>query len=192
LGQGKETAFSIEQLLNGKPVKGEVRLFNSRFGKLMQEEFAEYLKEATGEKRKQPQQENGCFSQEEVRQEAARCLHCDCRKLYDCRLRDFSDMYQASQKRFIYQERKPVKKFFQHDAVVYEPEKCIKCGICVRMTAKYGEELGLTFIGRGFDVRVGIPFNEELGKSLVKTARKVAEACPTGALALKEPKKEQP
>jgi NADH dehydrogenase/NADH:ubiquinone oxidoreductase subunit G len=101
-------------------------------------------------------------------------------------------MYQASQKRFIYQERRPVKKHVQHDTVVYEPEKCIKCGICVRMTAKYGEKLGLTFIGRGFDVRVGIPFNEELDRSLEKTARKVAEACPTGALSLKEPEKQQP
>jgi len=192
LGQGKEAAFSIDQLLTGQPVRGEIRLFNSRFGKLMQEEFAEYLKEATGKERKQPRAEDAGFSAEEVREEAARCLHCDCRKLYDCKLRDYADMYQASQKRFMYQERRPVKKHLQHETVVYEPEKCIKCGICVRMTAKYGEELGLTFIGRGFDVRVGIPFNETLGKSLVKTARKVAEACPTGALSLKEPKKQQP
>ncbi|MBN1158967.1 MAG: (2Fe-2S)-binding protein [Bacteroidales bacterium] len=188
LGQGKEAAFSINQLLNGRPLTGESRPFNSRFGKLMQEEFAEYLKESTAEKRLLPEQEGASFTKDEVRKEAARCLHCDCRKLNDCRLRDYSGMYHASQKRFIYQERKPVKKYFQHDIVVYEPEKCIKCGICVRLTAKYQEKLGLTFIGRGFDVRIGVPFNELLEKSLVKTARLVAEACPTGALSLKEHK----
>ncbi len=185
LGQGKEVAFSIGQFLSGRPVTGEVRLFNSKFGKLMQEEYAEYLKESTTETRKHPQRADGNFTPEEVRQEAARCLHCDCRKLDNCKLRDFSDRYQANQKRFIYQERNPVKKYFQHDTVVYEPEKCIKCGICVRLTMKYKEKLGLTFIGRGFDVRIGVPFNEALEKSLTKTAQMAAEACPTGALSLK-------
>ncbi len=188
LGQGKEAAISIDQLLSGRAVTGETRMFNSRFGKLMQEEFAEYLKESTNEKRKHPRDADGSFTQKEVLQEAARCLHCDCRKLYDCKLRDYSDRYQASQKRFVYQDRKPVKKYFQHNTVVYEPEKCIKCGICVRLTAKYREKLGLTFIGRGFDVRVGVPFNETLDKGLATTARMAAEACPTGALSLKNRK----
>jgi NADH dehydrogenase/NADH:ubiquinone oxidoreductase subunit G len=66
--------------------------------------------------------------------------------------------------------------------VVYEPGKCIKCGICVRLTAQYREEFGLTFIGRGFDVKIGVPFNKDLKTGLAKTARLVAEACPTGAL----------
>jgi ferredoxin len=43
----------------------------------------------------------------------------------------------------------------------------------------------MTFIGRGFEVVVGIPFNEELGNGLQKVALEAAEACPTGALAKK-------
>ncbi|NJK86789.1 MAG: hypothetical protein HC906_13255, partial [Bacteroidales bacterium] len=46
VGQGKEVAFSIEQFLQGEHVTGEPRLFNSRFGKLVEEEFTEYLKES--------------------------------------------------------------------------------------------------------------------------------------------------
>lgn len=185
LGQGKEVSFSVDQFLSGRQVTGEVRLFNSKFGKLMEEEFAEYLKESTTETRQHPQNPEGNFTPKEAQQEAARCLHCDCRKLDNCKLRDFSDRYQANQKRFIYQERNPIRKYFQHDTVVYEPEKCIKCGICVRLTMKYQEKLGLTFIGRGFDVRVGVPFNEDLDKGLTKVAQMAAEACPTGALSLK-------
>lgn len=188
LGQGKEAACSIDQFLTGQPLTGETRIFNSRFGKLVKEEFTEYLKESTMERRFNPQETGGSYTGEEVMKEAARCLHCDCRKPTNCKLRDFSDKYQAVQKRYVYQERKSVKKFFQHDTVVFEPEKCIKCGICVRLTAKYQEKLGLTFIGRGFDVRIGIPFNEELDKSFTKTARMAAEACPTGALSLKDQK----
>jgi NADH dehydrogenase/NADH:ubiquinone oxidoreductase subunit G len=69
--------------------------------------------------------------------------------------------------------------------VVYEPEKCIKCGICVRITSKYKEPLGLTFIGKGFDVEVGVPFDEKQVNALEKTAILCAEHCPTGALALR-------
>jgi len=46
------------------------------------------------------------------------------------------------------------------------------------------EEFGLTFIGRGFNVKVGVPFNNSIEKGLQKVAITVANACPTGALAL--------
>ncbi len=46
LGQGKEAAFSVDQFLQGKAVKGEAFRFNSRFGKLDPAEYAEYLKES--------------------------------------------------------------------------------------------------------------------------------------------------
>jgi NADH dehydrogenase/NADH:ubiquinone oxidoreductase subunit G len=55
----------------------------------------------------------------------------------------------------------------------------------VRITEKYSEEFGFTFIGRGFDVVVGIPFNESLGSALKKVANEVADACPTGAISRK-------
>ncbi len=186
LGQGKEVSFSIEQYLNNRPVTGEPRGFNSRFGMLMQHEFQEYLKESVKEKAYMPS--GGIsegYSLEEVRSEARRCLHCDCRKPDDCKLRTFSDSYQASQRRFSHDPRKQVRKITQHDTVIYEPEKCIKCGICVRITSLHMENLGLTFIGRGFDVEIGIPFNAKLNEALTKTAGLVAEACPTGALALR-------
>ena len=73
-------------------------------------------------------------------------------------------------------------KHFQTNGIVYEPGKCIKCGICVRLTEKYREKFGLTFIGRGFDVEIGIPFDESMDVALEKVALIVAEGCPTGAL----------
>ncbi len=185
LGQGKDAAYSIMQYLHGEKVNGKKKKFNSKFGKLIQDEFPEYLKESTEFKRFGPKKGlTEGFTLREMVNEASRCMHCDCRKIDNCKLRDFADDYQARQKRFDYSQRKPVKKFIQEDVVVYEPGKCIKCGICVRLTARYKEELGLTFIGRGFDVEVGVPFNEELKNGLAKTAVIVAEACPTGALSL--------
>jgi NADH dehydrogenase/NADH:ubiquinone oxidoreductase subunit G len=47
---------------------------------------------------------------------------------------------------------------------------------------KNKERFGFTFIGRGFDVEIGVPFSRELETALEKTALIVADACPTGAL----------
>lgn len=182
LGQGKEVAFSVLQYLEGRPVTGESRIFNSRFGKLMQSEFAEYLKESHGGKRIFPDPTADGFQPQQAMDEATRCLHCDCRAIDDCQLRKWSDHYHAIQKRFQSTPRRPVTKHFQTDHVVYEPQKCIKCGICVKLTEKHSEEFGMTFIGRGFDVIIGIPYNENLNQALQKIAIKVARACPTGAI----------
>ena len=187
VGQGKEVAFSVLQYLNGQEIKGEPRLFNSRFGKLVKEEFAEYLKESYSAKRTWPVEGGHAgFSIVEAIAEAKRCLHCDCRAIDNCKLRDYSQEYQVDQKRFKTSERKNISKKINHASVVYEPQKCIKCGICVRLTEKDGEQFGFTYIGRGFDVEIGIPFNEKLEKGLTLTAKKVAEACPTGAISIKK------
>jgi ferredoxin len=185
LGQGKEVSFSVDQFLSGKEVKGEPFMFNSRFGKLLPGENLEYLKESAPGDRIEPDSLPEGFTPEQVMEEAARCLHCDCRDMHTCKLRIYSDTYGADQKRFRSEERVTCRKLDQHDAVIYEPSKCIKCGICVRIAEKHKEKYGMTFIGRGFEVVVGIPFNEDLGQGLQKVALEAAASCPTGALSKK-------
>ena len=41
------------------------------------------------------------------------------------------------------------------------------------------------FIGRGFNLKIDIPFNQTLKEALTKTAEECVEACPTGALSFK-------
>lgn len=185
VGQGKEVAWSVAQYLSGEEPKGEPRLFNSRFGRLLQSEISEYLKESVLIERISSNYiiSNG-YTQEEAIREAQRCLHCDCRDIENCKLRDLSGRYNANQRRFAAKERKTITKHFAHN-IVYEPLKCIKCGICVRLTAKYQEKYGFTYIGRGFDVVIGVPFNESVESGLSETAEKAAIACPTGALSVK-------
>ena len=152
----------------------------------MKDEYAEYLKESVEGKRTYPAEGGRSgFSNEEAVQEAKRCLHCDCRAIDNCKLRDYSQEYKVDQKRFKTSQRKHISKQINHGSVVYESQKCIKCGICVRLTEQHGEEFGFTYVGRGFDVVVGVPFNEELEKGLTETAVKVANGCPTGAISLK-------
>jgi NADH dehydrogenase/NADH:ubiquinone oxidoreductase subunit G len=124
------------------------------------------------------------YTASEAVEEASRCFHCDCRKPISCKLRMYSQAYNANQSRFKTGERGEFKKIVQHHMVIYEPGKCIKCGLCVRITEKAREELGLTFIKRGFNVRIAVPFNDSLEKGLQKVAVECVEACPTAALAM--------
>jgi ferredoxin len=185
LAQGKEVAFSVHQFINNKQVNGEPKRFNSRFGRLKQNEFSEYLKESLPGNRLEPNKGfNVGFSLQEMQIEASRCLHCDCRKPETCKLRSYAQLFNVEQK-IDQEQRLPVTKEMQHRLVVFEPGKCIKCGICVRLTAKYKEQFGFTFIGRGFDVRIGIPFNQPMSEGLKMVAYEVADACPTGAISRK-------
>jgi ferredoxin/siroheme synthase (precorrin-2 oxidase/ferrochelatase) len=194
VAQGKQAAISVDQYLNGQSVTGESVLFNSRVGKLNDKEIEEYLKEATHDAMIVPfdGRLNG-YRLDEVQKEAARCMHCDCRKPDECQLRLLSEEYQSKQK-VNTNTRRSVQKFLEHPLIAFEPAKCIKCGICVRLTEHRSEELGFTFIGRGYDVEIGFPFNfspddyQQKGDSHAvsnNTAREVADACPTGAISMK-------
>ncbi len=187
VAQGKAAALSIAAFLLGKKEDFQRRkLFNSRFGRLFPEEHMEYLKESTDKDRVIPAGgELSGFIPPEAVEEAKRCMHCDCRKPKTCKLRLYADEYAADRKKYLSAERKPVRKQFTHKSIVYEQEKCIKCGLCVEIAAKDKELTGLTFIGRGFDVRIGVPFSRELDAALTKAAEKCALACPTAAISFK-------
>jgi NADPH-dependent glutamate synthase beta subunit-like oxidoreductase len=182
VGHGKEVATVIDSYFKTSLVSGYPERFNSKFGRLAEIEFVQYLKDSETAPRQKA--DHSGFTREAAIREAKRCMHCDCRNPESCVLRELSDRYHAVQKRFQSEERCNVEKFIHREGIVYEPNKCIKCGICVRLTRQHQEEFGFTFIGRGFDVKVGVPFNESVQKGLEKTAAIVAEACPTGALAM--------
>jgi hypothetical protein len=186
LAQGKDAADCVIQFLQEGEVSGVYTKFNSRVGRLSESEFPEYLKESFDRVRTNPIGgfKSG-YSMHEVKLEAQRCLHCDCRKQSDCKLRDYSDEYKAEQKKYKPAVRNKVRKINQHDLIIYEPEKCIKCSICVRMAEAKKEKLGLAFIGRGFDVKIEVPFNESLKNGLSVSAVEIVKACPTGAMSMK-------
>ena len=184
--QGRMAANEVDLYLETRST-GEKRIkFHSIIGRLHQEELNECLRESIPDARQEP----ACgflsgFTRDEAIHEAKRCLHCDCRKPLSCKLRIYAEEYGAERRRFSGPDRKLLIKSLQHEFVVYEPEKCIKCGLCIEITKKEETALGLTFIGRGFDVRVSVPFNQSIKEALESTASECVRTCPTGALALK-------
>lgn len=185
VAMGKECAWSVNEYLQKGEGKVTKREFNSRFGTLRKAELEEYLKESVKGDRVEAKTDKG-YTKVEAVEEAKRCLHCDCRKLDNCKLRTCADTYQVDRRRFLFGERNDVVKYFNHESIIYEPEKCIKCGLCIEIAERHNEKTGLTNIGRGFTVKVAVPFDQEIGKALTVAAKECAKACPTGAISLRE------
>ncbi len=186
VAQGRIAAFSASKFVNSEDFTQPERMFNSKFGKLREAEIVQYQKEAiTDARQKTENGKLGNLTFEQAVIEAKRCLHCDCRKADDCKLRIFSDQYNASQAKFAFIERKSLKKYFEHELIIYEPEKCIRCNLCVDIAQKDGEKIGLSSVKRGFRVEISVPFDKNMTQALQIVAIKCANACPTGALSVK-------
>ena len=184
VAHGKEAAAAIDRYLSGEVVTGPTREFNSHIGKLKEGEMENFMIGVSESPPVTVSREGDGFSNEQARAEAARCLHCDCRKAEACKLRQYAYEYGARQGRYKGERRLFIQRV-QHPDVVYEPGKCIDCGLCIQVASEAGEDLGLTFIGRGFDVQVAVPFGRSIAEGLKHAASKCVAACPTAALAFK-------
>ncbi|HAM72243.1 MAG TPA: glutamate synthase, partial [Verrucomicrobiales bacterium] len=183
----KEAAACIDQHLRGVPVVGIVEMYNHIMGRLLEGEMEVFLGNASPIPRVVPSGgEEAGYPAQEAATEATRCLHCDCRAKDDCLLRIYSDEYDAKQSQFAGEERAGHTQLNQQGQALYEPGKCIKCGLCVRVTEKEGEPIGFAYVGRGFDVKIGAALDKPVSEAMGHVVEKVVAACPTGALAINE------
>jgi len=187
VADGKEAAVCIDQYLSGKKVTGPVKKFNSRIGKITEHEKETFLSGADRRGRVEPSNKQVGYNEQESMNESGRCLHCDCRKADNCKLRQYAEQYGARPARYK-GERRPFVQQVNHPEIIYEPGKCIDCGLCIEIASREGEKFGLTFIGRGFDVQVVVPLGRSMAEALKRAGRKCVEACPTGALAFRDSK----
>ena len=207
LADGHAAAGRITRYFAGD-AKEPAKVFNCRMGKPLPEEMEKFLEGASAAARIEPapasRDREGAalagFGNAEAVAESLRCLHCDCRKAgdehappYPCKLRHWAQAYgvmsaHRGQAVAMVEGGPPPGRVFEqldHPQVIYENGKCISCGLCIQIAAREGEKVGLTFIGRGFDVRVGVPFDKPLAEALTHSALACAAACPTGAISIK-------
>jgi glutamate synthase (NADPH) small chain len=187
MSEGQTAARAVDQVLSGRPQSRPQKPFSSMMGRLEDAEMKLFLNGPNSGGRVVPTgNDSKGYTHGEAAAEAGRCLHCDCRAAGHCQLQHYAELYRAEPNRFG-SRRHRFEQVRQPGGVIFEPGKCILCGICVDLAEQAREPLGLTFIGRGFEVRVGAPFHHSITEGLQRAARECVEHCPTGALVFADP-----
>ncbi len=184
VADGRAAAIEIACSLGVQSRSKPFQPFSVHLGHVTADEMGVLMHDVNPGARCEPAVISEGLSGSQAEYEAQRCLKCDCSKLESCRLRTVAIEYGASQSRFK-GERRPVEREASSSEVVYESGKCISCGLCIQIAEDMREELGLAYVGRGFTVRIAVPFGESVADGLKAAAKKCAEACPTAAISLK-------
>ena len=185
MAEGRAAAECVNRFLSNQPVRRPEKAFSSIMGRLDPAELRKFLAGANAGACVSPCDRCAGLDRNEAATEAARCLHCDCRSSGNCLLQHYAQVYGAEASRYR-SERKIFEQYLQPGGVIFEPGKCILCGICVKLTELAREPLGLTFIGRGFDVKIAAPLSATIEQGLQKVAEECIRHCPTGALEWKD------
>jgi len=185
MSEGRAVAECLHLHLLGRRPRRPEKEFSSIMGRMDPSEMRAFLRTANSAGKVTPCDRCLGHNRAEAATESSRCLHCDCRSSGNCVLQHWAQVYGADASRFR-AERKKFEQHLQPGGIIFEPGKCILCGICVKLTEMAAEPLGLTFIGRGFDVKVSVPFSSEIQAGLQKVAAECVEQCPTGALVFAE------
>ena len=185
VADGKSAAAAICQYLAGQAGTGAAKPFTVHIGKIEPEEVRRFVATASAADRAEPNEPGEGYSSAQAVEQCDRCLHCDCRRPNDCKLRIYSAIYGASASAYK-AGRRTFEQHIHDHGVIFEPGKCIDCGLCVQITRRAGEQYGLAFVGRGFNARVVVPMGKTLSEGLAKAAAECVAACPTGALAMRD------
>ncbi|MBM3998887.1 MAG: 2Fe-2S iron-sulfur cluster binding domain-containing protein [Planctomycetes bacterium] len=176
---GKEVAHIVGRFAAGRKLE-PASDFSSRMGKLLPGELPSLMERASPSERRVPSHGTD-YDHESAIAQSIRCMECACPSHGKCKLERYSAIYGADPNRFT-KERPPYELIGRNSSVVFEPGKCIKCELCIQIARRGGEPIGLSFVGRGFDVVVSVPFGRGLDEALTNVAAECVEACPTAAL----------
>ena len=114
------------------------------------------------------------------------CLTCD--KSGTCKLQDYAYEYGLADGTYKGDMRDKKIDSSNH-FYYYEPNKCILCGLCVRVCDELQGTNAIGMENRGFDTIVATPFNQGLEKSKCVSCGNCVSVCPVGALIPKSKEK---
>jgi glutamate synthase (NADPH) small chain len=163
--QGKRAAHAINLFLHGEMAAPNVP-FNSSYGARDEAPQAFYQRKQPAPRIAVPElppserirsfgEAVTGYTEAQAREEAARCLQCKCNAINDCRLRELASRYLPVQIAQKHEHRGFYKA--ENAEISMEREKCVDCGICVRLIEERDGKL---------DIAV------------------MTEICPTGALSI--------
>lgn len=125
------------------------------------------------------------LSEKDAVAEGSRCLECGCADYYDCKLIRYGQKYRIAENSF----GDTVRKRNMADNNPYidrDSDKCILCGLCVRVCDEVVGKGVWGLVNRGFETIIQPEFNIPLADSDCITCGQCINVCPTGALTEKQ------
>jgi len=112
----------------------------------------------------------------------ASCANCD--RSGDCRLQDYAYRYQADPHRFgVYVPKHTAPNYTALDkGILYDADKCIRCGLCVKYCETVQMAEALTFTWRADRLVVSTPGDVPLRETDCEFCGGCIRVCPTGAM----------
>jgi len=121
------------------------------------------------------------YTPEQAECEASRCLECGCHDYFECKLIDYAREYHVKPER-LEGDINTVDYEDEHPFIVRDPNKCILCGLCVRVCDEVMGIGALGLVNRGFDTVVKPNLEKPLLESGCVSCGQCVSVCPTGAL----------
>lgn len=125
------------------------------------------------------------YTEPEANSEANRCLECGCHDYFECNLIKQTNIYGIKDLRFEGDKHALAFKD-DHPYIKRDPNKCILCGMCVRICDEVTDQTALGLVGRGFETVVLPALEKKLDATNCISCGQCVTVCPTGALLEKQ------
>ncbi|QEK11397.1 molybdopterin-dependent oxidoreductase [Crassaminicella thermophila] len=188
IGDAKKASEVICRYLEGEIIPYKKPFYVER-DDLTEDDFIDYKKEyrphmphLSPQVRKTNFEEVvGGYSEEDAKKDAKRCLECGCHDFFECKLIEYANEYQVDPKRLSGEVHK--REFIDNHPFIHRnPDKCILCGLCVRVCDEIMGIAALGLVDRGFDTIVKPALDKPLKETSCISCGQCISVCPTGAL----------
>lgn len=192
IGEAQKAAVIVDRYLNGESARYKKPYFVERtpapefFEKFPKAPRAKMPQLKVSERKTNFKEVSLGFSEDAAKKEAMRCLECGCHDYYECKLISYANQYDVKPERFAGEKHQRNEENV-NSLISRNTDKCILCGLCVRVCEEAMGKTNLGLIGRGFNTVVSPEFGLPLEESSCMFCGQCVTVCPTGALREKEP-----
>jgi len=187
IGEAQKAAVMVDKFLAGEAVAFEEPFLVT--SEKTAEDFAHIEKQPrakmphrSAEERKNDFLEiNYGLSEEEAKREANRCLECGCHDYFECKLIQYANDYTVKPEKYDGAVHNRAQEN-DHPFIHRNPDKCILCGLCVRVCEEVVGATALGLVARGFDTVVRPALDVDLRETDCIGCGQCVNVCPTGAL----------
>lgn len=188
IADARKSSYVIDAYLNGEDVKYETPFVVER-NDITEKTFEDRERECrpvmsqleAKERKDNFTEVVDGYDEEQAVKEANRCLECGCHDYFECKLIDLANEYDVKPDRFAGDINK-IEFEDDHPFIVRDPNKCILCGLCVRVCDEVMGVGALGLVHRGFDTVVKPTLEKPLAESGCISCGQCVSVCPTGAL----------